>query len=506
MTRQTPKNHPVKFQPVALIIILALILSACAPAATPTPTQATADPAPTPTPAPTENPAITTAQLEQLIADITAELQQAAAEATDLAKIRFDVADRATEAARAFANILAAERILDPGAFTIGISPDGVAYVLLTVDSVWGKANEVALIDTGAKDPMFVTVAGAGVGEGTLKLDVSGFWAAVVDANGNLLAVVGNDKQWNADPNNAGKVINQNNSEVFKTLAEAYVLGETTYPANLNPEEQAAFETALADMTGSMTYEQQKAMIERNFKVGNTAFEALVKEDGDLEYWDGEKWNTIKAMLNSKGKIIPWGGYYDAVSEEGRSGLLKDVFADQETMDEFLRIFEIRKSNAEKKGFDSSDFNVLFVQFVPDVESFSYHYMDNQSLRFGMEGLIVIKNDQNKLVVIKISTSMASQIAVTNVNYKQTIGYSPEDLRDLKFFQNGFLGISSANLLKYMNVDLINQVKSSSLPDQEAWLEQTLSADLGNILEKIKTDPAAISEDLIDMLWLIHFN
>ena len=155
--------------------LLILFLSACAAPVAPAPTAAPPTAAP-PALALTATPfaPVSAEELNVLIADITAKMQQAVEQADAVSRIQFEVSQRAQVAAEIFARSLTdaenpADRVLDPKSFSIGISPDGIAYLKLEVDSLWGKAGEVAIIDTGADKGMFVTLAGAGV-EGNLSL------------------------------------------------------------------------------------------------------------------------------------------------------------------------------------------------------------------------------------------------------------------------------------------------------------------------------------------------
>ena len=108
--------------------------------------------------------------------------------------------------------------------------------------------------------------------------------------------------------------------------------------------------------------EQQVQIIEDRFQPGSTASEAVIKADGNLEYYDGT-WKTLEAMRNINGGIIPWGESYDMVSEEGRSGILTNIMAGNEAlMEEHTeKSLDIYKNAAEKEGFGSSNFNILYV-------------------------------------------------------------------------------------------------------------------------------------------------
>jgi hypothetical protein len=140
-------------------------------------------------------------------------------------------------------------------------------------------------------------------------------------------------------------------------------------------------------------------------------------------------------------------------------------------MSDYVQIFNIVKQNAEQKGFDSTNFNVLFLQFFPDVEQITINNLSDKIVYYDMTGLIVIKNNMNKLLVIRINTCINSSVIMMHINSKQTFSHNPSDLYDLKYFQNGFLGIMSNAYLKY-KYDSLSQVLEKS--EEQSWMEKYL--------------------------------
>jgi hypothetical protein len=231
--------------------LLILFLSACAAPVAPAPTAAPPTPAP-PTLALTATPfaPISAKELNALIADITAKMQQAVASADPIAKIQFEASERAQSAAEMFARSLTdaenpADRVLDPKSFSIGISPDGIAYLRLEVDSVWGKAHEVAIIDTGTDKAMFVTLAGAGLDKGQLLLNEKGYYAVVKDESGTIIAAIDPSRQWTTNLAEASKLPEV---DVSKQMAMNYVDGKHEIDFNnLSHEEYEKISIAITE-------------------------------------------------------------------------------------------------------------------------------------------------------------------------------------------------------------------------------------------------------------------
>ena len=255
-----------------------------------------------------------------------------------------------------------------------------------------------------------------------------------------------------------------------------------------------------------LPYEQQKTMIESRFEQGSQAFEALIKEDGNLEYYDGT-WKTLEAMRNLNGEIIPWGESYDMISEEGRSGILTNIMAGNEAVMEkhINSSIDLSKKNAEKKGFNSSNFNTLYVQFFPDADSLANKNLSNIGY-YEMQGQIVLKNASNKIYVINLETSFNNTMVITYVKSGNTLAENPSELYDQKAFDDSFLGIDSADLLNYMFRDLIPFIASGNVPAEQAYLETVLNSNMENFLRKIASDPNSISKDLYNIRFIIHPN
>ena len=230
--------------------LLILFLSACAAPVAPAPTAAPPTPAP-PTLAPTATPfaPVSAKELNALIADITVKMQQAVEEADPVNKIRFETSQRAQVAADMFARSLTdaenpADRVLDSKSFSIGISPDGIAYLMLEVDSLWGKAGEVAIIDTVADKVMFVTLPGSGV-EGNLSLDEKGYYAVVKDESGTIIAAIDPSRQWTTNLAEASKLPEV---DVSKQIAMNYVDGKHEIDFNnLSREEYEKLSVAITE-------------------------------------------------------------------------------------------------------------------------------------------------------------------------------------------------------------------------------------------------------------------
>jgi hypothetical protein len=468
--------------------LLILFLSACAAPVTPAPTAAPPAPVPTATPfAP-----VSAEELNALIADITVKMQQAVEEADPVSRIQFEVSQRAQVAADMFARSLTdaenpADRVLDPNSFSIGISPDGIAYLILEVDSIWGKAHEVAIIDTGADKGMFVTLAGAGLEKGQLLLDVEGYYAAAKDENGQIAAVVDNSRQWVRDIDGAEKI---KGADITSQLAQAYLDGRIAYPKGLTAEEQVAFDSIVAEAEASLPYEQQKKLIENRFEKGSKAFEALVKADGNLEYYDGS-WKTLEAMRNANNEIIPWGESYDVVSDQGRAGLLKNVFAgNQGALEALDKDINLDKKDAEKKGLDSN-FNFLYVQWFPDINETTFEVIGKKIGYDNMEGLIIVKDKNNKPLVVEIKTNTIGGVLITYPSGK-TISHNPSDLTRLNFYdlKSGFLAIPSANYLSYEYNDLMNYATD---PVEQTYLQKIIDSNLENTLKQLEENPKSLS-------------
>jgi hypothetical protein len=486
---------------IITFILLILFLSACAAQVTPAPSAAASAPAPSATPfAP-----VSAEELNALIADITVKMQQAVEEADPVNKIRFETSQRAQVAADMFARSLTdaenpADRVLDPKSFSIGISPDGIAYLILEVDSIWGKAHEVAIIDTGTDKAMFVTLAGSGLDRGQLSLNEKGYYAAAKDGSGQIVAVVDNSRQWVA-PDKAEKI---QRADVTRKLAEAYLDGRIAYPKGLTAEEQVAFDSIVAEAEAKLPYEQQKKLIEDRFEKGSKAFEALVKADGNLEYYDG-RWKTLEAMRNLNGELIPWGESYDLASEEGQRGLLTNFMAGghPEAMDGLNKMFNNRKKILNEEGFAGDDFNIRYVQFFPNQNRKILQLISPNMSIYGFEGQMVVKNSKNKIFVIEVKVN-TGVFTATNVMSGKTMQLSSRRINeggDITLSDYHCLaGIPTSHWLDYKYGGLS---ELATEPAEYTYLENLHSFNLDNFFTKLETDPSSINEVIYQFNYLI---
>ena len=258
-----------------------------------------------------------------------------------------------------------------------------------------------------------------------------------------------------------------------------------------------------ACVESELPYEQQKTMIENRFERGSQAFEALIKEDGNLEYYDGS-WHTLEAMRNVNGEIIPWGESYDMNSEEGRNGILTNIMGGNEAlMEKHIQILDNRKDHAAEKGFDSSHFDVLYVQFFPNLESLKVKNFSEKVICFNMTGKIVVKNSNGKILVINIETVFSDMISHTYVASENILSQKPTKLYREKAFDNGFLGINSGDYLNHEWNDLNTSLTDSA---DRAALEKILNSNSENFLQKLETNPSSISDYFYNLLHIIYHN
>jgi len=285
-------------------------------------------------------------------------------------------------------------------------------------------------------------------------------------------------------------------------LLTAYLAGEIKYPVSrLTEEQKLAFEAALAKAEASLSYKQRQNLIKDRWQYGNKAFEALVKEDGNLEYYDGT-WHTLEAMKNLNGEIIPWGEMYDLLSEEGRNNLIANVLAgDAEMIEKVGKRLRAYKNDAEKNGVDHSNFNVLFIQFFPNVESAFWQPVGERTGYDAMNGLLVTKNTQGKLYVIEINTAMNQDIYITHLTSNKVIAHEPFDILKMKAYQDGFMGIHSEDSIRYL---LLNVLDDSEI--EINYNEKRINSNIENFLEQLNNNPEAINDGLYDVRDAIFFN
>jgi hypothetical protein len=212
-------------------------------------------------------------------------------------------------------------------------------------------------------------------------------------------------------------------------------------------------------------------------------------------------------MRNLNGEIIPWGESYDMVSEEGRNGILTNIMAGNEAvMNEHVRVFDLYKKDGEKNGFDSSAFNMLYLQFFPDADSLNWKEPGKNVGYYNMQGQIVLKNTDNKILVINLETAFANTIIQTYVKSGNVLAENPSKLYDQKAFSNGFLGISSSDFINYFFHDLASLIASKNESAEKAYIEKVFNSNLENLLRKITNDTASISKDLYNISFIIYPN
>ena len=285
-------------------------------------------------------------------------------------------------------------------------------------------------------------------------------------------------------------------------IQQTATLTETATPSHIVTILPTPISSPTLYTEADLSYEEQKQLIENRFISGSKAFETLIKEDGNLEYYDGT-WKTLDAMRNLNGEIIPWGESYDMLSEDSKNGILTNIMAGNEkVMDEHIRVFNLKKENEEKAGFDSSNFNVLYVQFFPDNESIRRQKVSNDMGYYEMKGQIVVRNN-NKIIVINITTCSNTGIMHTYVRSEQVFSQNHTKLFEQKAFENSFLGISSSDYLIYRFTDL------ASLADEAVeknFIDKFQSSNFESFTEKLKTNPNLIGEDLYHIDFFIIFN
>ena len=437
----------------------------------------------------------------QLQEAITAGLETALGSANILQQVSFGDPQRIQAVAALFAQSLnnsenPADRVLDPRAFQVGLTPDGIAFLLLTADSPWGKAGEVAIIDTGADKGMFVTVTGSGVAEGKLDLNQAGYYAAVINPLGEVKAVVDASRQWVHDLSKAEKL---SSSSAWGRVVEAYLAGKIAYPAGLNAEQKNAFEKELVSAEAKLPLAEQKKLIEGRFDRSKSGvYEAVIKADGNLEYFDGS-WKTLEAMKNKNGENIPWGESYRLSSKEDREKFVANVLAGNEaTLNALDKNTDNSKNSAEKKGFDASNFDFLYVQFYADQESIVWKDLGEKMGGYrSMEGVFVIKNSNNKLMAIKIELSNDGYTAIADLESEKTLSFSSilkkKDVYKLEL-SKFLLGIPSATLIRCEFNDINNKVTESNEKD---FLQKVFAGNLENILENFEKNPETLTKDVI---------
>ena len=284
------------------------------------------------------NATVAAEELNTLKTEINVKIAEAAESSDPIAKMLFDNSKRAEAAAAVFVKGLTSpenpkDNVLDPNSFFIGIAPDGVAYLRLEVDSVWGKAGEVGIVDTGENNGMFVTLSSSGVDGGQLSFEESGYYAAVKE-NGKVLKVVDTSKQW-VDPANADKL---KKGDLTEQMAAAYVDGQMEIDFdNLSNEEYEKLSVAITkelndqieapiyfSENGQTTYaDEETGKLET---ISNSEFEQRKKELAPNAYIPAKKDDDGTWMyLDEETKQY--------VRIEGSAGFDFDVVVDENNMD-----------------------------------------------------------------------------------------------------------------------------------------------------------------------------
>ena len=278
----------------------------------------------------------------------------------------------------------------------------------------------------------------------------------------------------------------------------------TDTPTPLTAQTSTATPSPTTFLESELPYEQQKTLIENRFEQSSRAFEALIKEDGNLEYYNGA-WHTLEAMRNLNGEIIPWGESYEMASEEGQKGILTNIMAgNQEFMDEWIQTFNNANKNVEGNGVGSSNANLLFVQFFPDANSMTKEREGKEIYHYDMKGQIIVKNHEEKIYVIDVNTFLSLWSVVhVFVKNEEFFGYDIEKLYEKRAIENCYLGLQNQNLLNY---SLGGFIQYADEPNEKLFLEKVMNSSMENFKEKIETNPNLIGDDLYHIHWLIYPN
>ena len=225
-----------------------------------------------------EATAVTIDQLNELNTAINSEIAQAVEDADPATKQSYEDMDQSQSVGMIFANSLTSpenpkDRILDKNSFRVFLLDNGRPGLELEVDSVWGKAHEVFVIDTGEKLPMFVTLEGGlsalGISDDKMAeskkdyelifedfssdpdIKTNSLYAAVRQkSTGKIVAVVDAKKQWTADLKSAEAVETKNSGEVVtvQQMAIDYVAGKKEIDFNkLSDKEYEEISVAITE-------------------------------------------------------------------------------------------------------------------------------------------------------------------------------------------------------------------------------------------------------------------
>ena len=306
----------------AVTTVLALALSACAAVSkTPSPeipTQSGAvasetvdlNPSTEATSVSAEATEVTAAELETLNTDINQKIDEAvrlAEETNPAAAAQFEESNGAETAANIFAGRLSAERILDPKAYSITlVSTSGQARLELTAESPWGAAGDVSVIDTGEKDGMFLTLRGglealgiSATAENEKNYDIffdeGGWYALIQDKSGNTIGVVGQEKKWTADIENATQL-----EPLFdaSSALDTYLESGSIDTSEMSTAEFAEFSKALAEKRNA---DRGISVVVFDNGDGNPAY---IDGNLDMRPYDGspDQSETIEMFLPVAGK------------------------------------------------------------------------------------------------------------------------------------------------------------------------------------------------------------
>lgn len=225
-----------------------------------------------------EATAVTIDQLNELNTAINSEIAQAVEDADPATKQSYEDMDQSQSVGMIFANSLTSpenpkDRILDKNSFHVFLLDNGRPGLELEVDSVWGKAHEVFVIDTGEKLPMFVTLEGGlsalGISDDKMAeskkdyelifedfssdpdIKTNSLYAAVRQkSTGKIVAVVDAKKQWTSDIKSAKAVETKNSGEVVtvQQMAIDYVAGKKEIDFNkLSDKEYEEISVAITE-------------------------------------------------------------------------------------------------------------------------------------------------------------------------------------------------------------------------------------------------------------------
>jgi hypothetical protein len=193
-------------------------------------------------------------------------------------------------------------------------------------------------------------------------------------------------------------------------LADLYAQGQAPYPANLTPDQQAAFDAALTKKLMAMPLSERKTRAQKEWTAGSIDCPTVVEYqsddqgnvvEGPLHYYDGQTWQRMEQMYTPEGVPVPWGDTYytgNPADMERFDALFKRKDQTRTISAGLAKKFAVEANSYKEDNMPMGENpQVLFLQFIPDNKAWRSVPRPTDGL-YVNSGYLVIKKDGRVVV------------------------------------------------------------------------------------------------------------